>query len=186
MADMAVVFSGQGAQFVGMGKDLAEAYPECRELYTRADEVLAGVDAGSPSMPVLSNATGAPHGGPDDIRREMLRQITGTVRWHVETTSDLLEIADPPQPVPAPGESSLVLHVQADAPPSTVALTITGESGDLVHTVAYEIEILAPPTPTPTPTRTATQTPTAAPPTATSVPTQTPTRAPTATSTRND
>jgi [acyl-carrier-protein] S-malonyltransferase len=40
MESKAVVFSGQGAQFVGMGKDLAEAYPECRELYARADEVL--------------------------------------------------------------------------------------------------------------------------------------------------
>ncbi len=36
----AVVFSGQGAQFVGMGKDLAAAYPACRGLYEKADEVL--------------------------------------------------------------------------------------------------------------------------------------------------
>jgi len=36
----AVVFAGQGAQFVGMGKDLIEAYPECRTLYRTADEVL--------------------------------------------------------------------------------------------------------------------------------------------------
>jgi len=40
MAERALMFSGQGAQFVGMGKDLADAYPECRELYDRADEVL--------------------------------------------------------------------------------------------------------------------------------------------------
>jgi [acyl-carrier-protein] S-malonyltransferase len=37
---MAAVFAGQGAQFVGMGKDLCEAYPECRELFEKADEVL--------------------------------------------------------------------------------------------------------------------------------------------------
>jgi len=36
----ALVFSGQGAQFVGMGKDLCEAYPECRALYEQANEVL--------------------------------------------------------------------------------------------------------------------------------------------------
>lgn len=36
----AIVFAGQGAQFVGMGKDLAEAYPVCRDLFARADEVL--------------------------------------------------------------------------------------------------------------------------------------------------
>ena len=36
----AIVFAGQGAQFVGMGKDLVEAYPECRDLYRKADEIL--------------------------------------------------------------------------------------------------------------------------------------------------
>jgi len=34
------VFSGQGAQFVGMGKDLAEADPAVMALYDRANEVL--------------------------------------------------------------------------------------------------------------------------------------------------
>ncbi len=36
----ALVFAGQGAQFVGMGKDLSEAYPEVKALYSQADEVL--------------------------------------------------------------------------------------------------------------------------------------------------
>ena len=40
MASRALVFAGQGAQKVGMGADLAEAYPECRELYDRADAAL--------------------------------------------------------------------------------------------------------------------------------------------------
>ena len=40
MADRAVVFAGQGAQTVGMGKDLAEAYPDCRALFSRADDIL--------------------------------------------------------------------------------------------------------------------------------------------------
>lgn len=40
MTDKAIVFAGQGAQFVGMGKDLAAAYPECRALFSKADEVL--------------------------------------------------------------------------------------------------------------------------------------------------
>lgn len=40
MANKAVVFAGQGAQFVGMGKDLAQAHPECGALFARADEVL--------------------------------------------------------------------------------------------------------------------------------------------------
>ena len=35
-----VVFAGQGAQFTGMGKDLAEAHPQCRALYESADRIL--------------------------------------------------------------------------------------------------------------------------------------------------
>ncbi len=40
MSKTAVVFSGQGAQFVGMGKDLAAVFPVCQALYAQADDVL--------------------------------------------------------------------------------------------------------------------------------------------------
>jgi [acyl-carrier-protein] S-malonyltransferase len=36
----AFVFPGQGSQSVGMGKDLFESYPECRDLFERADRAL--------------------------------------------------------------------------------------------------------------------------------------------------
>ena len=36
----AILFPGQGSQFVGMGKDLYDAVPECRALFDKADEVL--------------------------------------------------------------------------------------------------------------------------------------------------
>lgn len=36
----ALIFAGQGAQFVGMGKDLAEKFPEVMALYRTADAVL--------------------------------------------------------------------------------------------------------------------------------------------------
>ena len=40
MGKIAFVFSGQGAQTVGMGKDLAEAFPEAKALFDEADAVL--------------------------------------------------------------------------------------------------------------------------------------------------
>lgn len=40
MGKTAIVFAGQGAQFVGMGKDLVDAYPVCRSLFDEADSVL--------------------------------------------------------------------------------------------------------------------------------------------------
>ncbi len=40
MSSRALVCAGQGAQDVGMGKDLADAFPECRALFDRANDVL--------------------------------------------------------------------------------------------------------------------------------------------------
>ncbi|MCC6231674.1 MAG: ACP S-malonyltransferase [Verrucomicrobiales bacterium] len=40
MSKTALLFAGQGAQVVGMGKDLAAAYPEARALFERADAAL--------------------------------------------------------------------------------------------------------------------------------------------------
>ena len=36
----AALFAGQGAQAVGMGKDLADAFPACRALFDEADDIL--------------------------------------------------------------------------------------------------------------------------------------------------
>jgi [acyl-carrier-protein] S-malonyltransferase len=40
MGKVAFLFPGQGAQFVGMGKDVAERFPEAKALYDRADQIL--------------------------------------------------------------------------------------------------------------------------------------------------
>jgi [acyl-carrier-protein] S-malonyltransferase len=36
----ALLFPGQGSQIVGMGRDVAEAYPEARDLFAQADDLL--------------------------------------------------------------------------------------------------------------------------------------------------
>lgn len=40
MSSVAFVFAGQGAQQVGMARDLAEAYPDCRAIFDQADAIL--------------------------------------------------------------------------------------------------------------------------------------------------
>ena len=40
MANSAIVLSGQGAQQPGMGKDLADTFDECKEIFNRADDIL--------------------------------------------------------------------------------------------------------------------------------------------------
>jgi [acyl-carrier-protein] S-malonyltransferase len=40
MGNVAYLFAGQGAQQVGMGRDLVGAFPKARELYDRAGEIL--------------------------------------------------------------------------------------------------------------------------------------------------
>ena len=37
---IAFVYPGQGAQYVGMGKDLFDLFPEIKEIYLKADEIL--------------------------------------------------------------------------------------------------------------------------------------------------
>src|SRR5436190_7911759 len=46
MSKTALIFAGQGAQTVGMGKDLAESYPSARAWFDRANATL-GYDLGS-------------------------------------------------------------------------------------------------------------------------------------------
>jgi [acyl-carrier-protein] S-malonyltransferase len=41
MKEVALLFAGQGAQVVGMGKDLADQFPVAADLFRRADEILS-------------------------------------------------------------------------------------------------------------------------------------------------
>jgi len=40
MADAALIFPGQGAQYIGMGKDLYDNYPQAKEVFDKANEIL--------------------------------------------------------------------------------------------------------------------------------------------------
>jgi [acyl-carrier-protein] S-malonyltransferase len=44
-------------------------------------EALAGAMIASPRVPVVANVTAAPVANPEDIRRLLVEQVTGTVRW---------------------------------------------------------------------------------------------------------
>ena len=40
MTSRAFIFPGQGSQFIGMGKDLAESFVEAKETFQEVDEAL--------------------------------------------------------------------------------------------------------------------------------------------------
>ena len=47
----------------------------------RLEEFIRDVPIRPPCLPVISNVTGQPHGMPDDIRRQMVLQVTSPVQW---------------------------------------------------------------------------------------------------------
>ena len=47
----------------------------------KLEAALAGVAFQTPQMPVVSNVTGQFHTTPDEIRKLMVRQVTGSVQW---------------------------------------------------------------------------------------------------------
>jgi len=53
---------------------MAGAQPKVRAM-------LDAVALHPPAMPVISNVTARPHGGPEDIRRELIAQVISPVRW---------------------------------------------------------------------------------------------------------
>jgi [acyl-carrier-protein] S-malonyltransferase len=56
----------------------------CKLMQPAADAMaaaLAGVTIKTPASPLVSNVLAAPITDPDEIRRRLIEQVTGTVRW---------------------------------------------------------------------------------------------------------
>jgi [acyl-carrier-protein] S-malonyltransferase len=56
----------------------------CSMMQPAADamaKVLAGVKIVAPSVPLIANVTAAPSRDPETIRRQLVEQIVGRVRW---------------------------------------------------------------------------------------------------------
>jgi len=47
----------------------------------KLESALKSVSISAPTVPVISNVTGQPHGAPDEIVRRLVEQVTSSVRW---------------------------------------------------------------------------------------------------------
>lgn len=72
MAQTAFLFPGQGSQFVGMGRDLYDAFPAARDVFERADDALSG----TPGAPLSARMFGTD--ASDDDAEEALKQTEVT------------------------------------------------------------------------------------------------------------
>lgn len=81
VAAAAAAASAKGGRAVVLKTAGAYHSPFMASAAERLAPVLAGVEFRAPSVPVLSNFAGRPHGSPDDIRAAMLAQIAHPVRW---------------------------------------------------------------------------------------------------------
>lgn len=62
---------------------VAGAYhsPLMKPAQAKLEASLKSVSLSAPKVPVVSNVTAQPHGGPDEIRQRLVEQVTSSVRW---------------------------------------------------------------------------------------------------------
>jgi [acyl-carrier-protein] S-malonyltransferase len=62
---------------------VAGAYhsPLMQSAQAKLDDALKGAALQSPKVPVISNVTAQPHGGPAEIHQRVVDQVTSSVRW---------------------------------------------------------------------------------------------------------
>ena len=144
----AYVFPGQGAQFVGMGKDLYDAYPEAKELFEKANDILGfritdimfdGTDeelkqtkVTQPAIFLHSVITAKMLGDdfkPDMVAGHSLGELSALVANGTLQFEDGLKLVS---------KRALAMQAACEAEPSTMA-AVLGLEDDVIENVCNEI-----------------------------------------------
>ena len=90
-----VAEAAEAAGFRAVPLKVAGAFhsPLMQQAADRMDAELRTAVLSAPRVPVYANVTARPHGGPDDMRRLLVQQITHPVRW--QQTMEALLAQDP-------------------------------------------------------------------------------------------
>jgi len=150
----AYVFPGQGAQFVGMGKDLYERFPKAKEMFNRANDILKfniteimfdGTDEDlrqtkvtQPAIFLHSVILAAMLGDdfqPDMVAGHSLGEFSALVANHTLTFEDGLRLVS---------QRAMAMQKACDANPGTMAAIINLDD-DKIKTICESInEVVVP------------------------------------------